>query len=126
KSATALVEAIEASKKQPFSRLLFALGIEDVGEIAAKQLARHFGSMDDLANASEDDILAIHGMGEKIAKSVTEWFGRAESRRLVKKLQGRGLKFDEPRPKSTGALKGMTVVLTGTLDTLSRDQATEL
>jgi DNA ligase (NAD+) len=126
KSATALVEAIEASKKQPFSRLLFALGIEDVGEIAAKQLARHFGTMDDLANASLDDILAIHGMGEKIAKSVTEWFDRAESRRLIKKLQGRGLKFDEPRPKSTGALKGKTVVITGTLETLSRDQATEL
>ncbi|HEX7939400.1 MAG TPA: NAD-dependent DNA ligase LigA, partial [Gemmatimonadaceae bacterium] len=126
KSANGLVDAIDASKKQPFSRLLFALGIEDVGEIAAKQLARHFGTMDDLANASEDDILAIHGMGETIAKSVTEWFGRAASKRLIEKLRRRGLTFDEPRPKSTGALKGMTVVLTGTLDTLSRDQATEL
>jgi len=126
KSATALVEAIAASKKQPFSRLLFALGIEDVGEIAAKQLARHFGTMDELAKASEDDILAIHGMGETIAKSVTEWFGRAVSKRLIEKLRRRELTFDEPRPKSTGALKGMTVVLTGTLETLSRDQATEL
>jgi DNA ligase (NAD+) len=126
KSATALVEAIAASKKQPFSRLLFALGIEDIGETVAKQLARHFGTMDALADATADDILAIHGMGGTIAKSVTEWFGRAESRRLIKKLQGRGLTFDEPRPKSTGALKGMTVVITGTLETLSRDQATEL
>ncbi len=126
KSATALVEAIEASRQQPFSRLLFGLGIESVGEIAAKQLARHFGTMDELAKASLDDLLAIHGMGETIAKSVTNWFGRAASRRLVEKLRRRGLTFDEPRPKSSGALKGKTVVLTGTLETLSREQATEL
>jgi DNA ligase (NAD+) len=126
KSANALVDAIAASRSQPFSRLLFALGIEDVGEIAAKQLARHFGAMDELAKASLDDILAIHGMGETIAKSVTDWFGRAASKRLIEKLRRRGLTFDEPRPKSTGALKGKTVVLTGTLETLSRDQATEL
>jgi DNA ligase (NAD+) len=126
KSANALVDAIAASKKQPFSRLLFALGIEDVGEIAAKQLARHFGTMDALAEAGMDGILGIHGMGETIAKSVTEWFDRAQSKRLIEKLRRRGLTFDEPRPKTTGALKGMTVVITGTLDTLSRDQATEL
>jgi DNA ligase (NAD+) len=126
KSATALVNAIAASRKQPFSRLLFALGIEDVGEIAARQLARHFGSMDALAAATPDDILAIHGMGETIAHSVTDWFGRAASRRLIEKLRRRGLTFDEPRPKSSGALKGRTVVLTGTLETLSREQATEL
>jgi DNA ligase (NAD+) len=126
KSANALVDAIAASKKQPFSRLLFALGIEDVGEIAAKQLARHFGTMDALAEAGTEGILEIHGMGETIAKSVTEWFGRAQSKRLIEKLRRRGLTFDEPRPKTTGALKGKTVVITGTLDTLSRDQATEL
>ena len=126
KSATALVDAIAASRKQPFSRLLFGLGLEDVGEIAAKQLARHFGTMDALAAAGPEDILAIHGMGETIATSVTEWFGRAVSRRLVKKLRRRGLTFDESRAKSSGALKGMTVVLTGTLQTLSREQATEL
>jgi DNA ligase (NAD+) len=126
KSATALVDAIAASRAQPLSRLLLALGIEDVGEIAAKQLARHFGTMDAVAGASTDDILAIHGMGETIAQSVTAWFGRAASRRLIEKLRRRGLTFDEPRPKSTGALKGMTVVLTGTLDTLSRDEAAEL
>jgi len=61
-----------------------------------------------------------------IAKSVTEWFGRASSRRLIEKLRRRGLTFDEPRPKTTGALRGMTVVLTGSLESLSRDQAAEL
>jgi DNA ligase (NAD+) len=126
KSASALVEAIAASKSQPLSRLLLGLGIEDVGEIAAKQLARHFGTMDDLAKAGTDDLLAIHGMGETIAKSVTEWFGKASSRRLIEKLRRRGLTFDEPRSKTSGALRGMTVVLTGSLESLSRDQAAEL
>jgi len=126
RSASALVEAIAASKTQPLSRLLLGLGIDDVGEIAAKQLARHFGTMDELAKAGSDNLLAIHGMGETIAKSVTEWFGKASSRRLIEKLRRRGLTFDEPRPKTSGALRGMTVVLTGSLESLSRDQAAEL
>ena len=126
RSAEQLVEAIAASKQQPLSRLLFALGIDNVGEIAAKQLARHFGTLDAIAQASTDDILAIHGMGETIADSVTEWFGNAAARRLVEKLRRRGLTLDEPRPKTSGALKGMTVVLTGSLVTLTREQATEL
>ena len=126
KSAEQLVDAIAASKTQPLSRLLFALGIDHVGEIAAKQLARHFGTIDALLAATKDDVLAIHGMGEAIADSVTDWFGNAGARRLVEKLRRRGLTFDEPRAKTTGALRGMTVVLTGTLETLSREQATEL
>ena len=126
KSASALVDAIAASKTQPLSRLLLGLGIDDVGEIAAKQLARHFGTMDELAKAGTDDLLAIHGMGETLAKSVTEWFGKAASRRLVEKLRRRELTFDEPRSKMTGVLRGMTVVLTGSLESLSRDQAAEL
>jgi len=126
RSAEQLVDAIQASKSQPLSRLLFALGIDNVGEIAARQLARHFGTMDALLAATRDDVLAIHGMGETIADSVTDWFGNAAARRLVEKLRRRGLTLDEPRPKTTGALRGMTFVLTGTLDTLSREQATEL
>jgi DNA ligase (NAD+) len=126
KSAEQLVEAIQASKAQPLSRLLFALGIDNVGEIAAKQLARHFGTMDELAKATREDILAIHGMGETLATSVTQWFGNAGARRLVEKLRRRGLTFEEPRQKTSGALRGMTVVLTGTLPTLSRERATEM
>jgi len=126
KSAESLVEAIQASKTQPLSRLLFALGIDHVGEIAAKQLARHFGTMDDLAKASVDDILAIHGMGDTIAQSVSDWFRNSGAKKLIDRLRKRGLNFEEPRQKTTGALRGMTVVLTGTLDSLSREQATEL
>jgi DNA ligase (NAD+) len=126
KSAETLMDAIQASKAQPLSRLLFALGIDNVGETAAKQLARHFGTMDDLAKASEGDVLAMHGMGETIARSVTDWFRNAAAKKLVERLRKRGLTFEEPRQKTTGALRGMTFVLTGTLDTLSREQATEL
>jgi DNA ligase (NAD+) len=126
RSAEQLVEAIQASKAQPLSRLLFGLGIDHVGEIAAKQLARHFGTMEALENATEEDVLAIHGMGETIAKSVTEWFRNKQARKLVDRLRQRGVNPEEPRQKSTGALKGTTVVLTGTLPTLSREQATEI
>lgn len=126
RSAEQLVQSIEASKRQPLSRLLFALGIEHVGGIAARQLARHFGTMDALLNATEEDILAIHGMGETIAKSVTQWFRDASARRLIEKLRRRGLNFEEPRQHTAGALRGMTFVLTGTLPNLSRDQTTEL
>jgi DNA ligase (NAD+) len=126
KSAEQLADAIAASKMQPLSRLLFGLGIDHVGEIAAKQLARHFGTLDAIANATREDVLAIHGMGETIADAVTAWFANAGARRLIEKLRRRGLTLDEPRPKTTGALRGMTVVLTGTLETLSREQATEL
>lgn len=126
RSAEQLVEAIHASKAQPLSRLLFALGIDNVGETAAKHLAKAFGTMDELANASDEDILALHGMGETLAKSVTGWFRNAAARRLIEKLRRRGLTFEEPRQKTSGALKGMTVVLTGTLVSLSREKATEL
>jgi DNA ligase (NAD+) len=128
KSAEQLVDAIAASKAQPLSRLLLGLGIDHVGEIAAKQLARHFGTLDAIAGATREDVLAIHGMGEAIADSVTAWFANASARRLIEKLRRRELTFDEPRPTTTGggALRGMTVVLTGTLETLSREQATEL
>ncbi|HEU4997257.1 MAG TPA: NAD-dependent DNA ligase LigA [Gemmatimonadaceae bacterium] len=126
KSAQQLVDAITASKAQPLSRLLFALGIDHVGAIAATQLARHFGTMDALMGATEADVLEIHGMGEAIAASLTGWFGQSEARRLIERLRKRELNFEEPRPKTTGALRGKTFVLTGTLETLSREQATEL
>ncbi|MEX2178187.1 MAG: NAD-dependent DNA ligase LigA [Gemmatimonadaceae bacterium] len=126
RSAEQLVEAIQASKAQPLSRLLFGLGIDNVGGTAARQLARHFGALDALAEASAGDILAIHGIGEAIADSVTAWFANADARRLVDKLRRRGLSLEEPRQETAGALRGMTFVITGTLDTLSREQATEL
>jgi len=126
RSAEQLVEAIAASKAQPLSRLLLALGIDHVGETAAKQLARHFGTMDGLANATTEDVLGVHGMGEAIASSVVNWFSDEGAKRLIEKLRERSLTFEEPRQATSGALKGMTVVITGTLPSLSRERATEL
>src|SRR6185437_3589391 len=123
KSAEALVAAIAASKAQPLSRLLFALGIEHVGEIAAKQIARHFSAMHAIADATADQILAVHGIGDTIAESIAAWFADPQARSLVDRLRERGLTMDEPRTSTGEAFKGLTVVITGTLPTLSREQA---
>jgi DNA ligase (NAD+) len=126
-SAKNLVDAIEASKRQPLSRLLFGLGIRHVGQTAAQLLARHFGTMDALAAATADDVLAIRGIGEGIAVAVVAFFHDPSARDLVRKLAAAGVTMAEPRSVSAGgALKGMTFVVTGTLPTLSRTQATEL
>lgn len=127
KSAENLVAAIEASKAQPLSRLLFGLGIRHVGATAAQLLARHFGTMSALAEATADDILSIRGIGEGIAVAVVEFFQDDSARALVAKLTKLGLTMSEPKPvASGGAFKGMTFVVTGTLPTLSRAAATEL
>jgi DNA ligase (NAD+) len=130
KSAESLVAAAQASKAQPLSRLLFALGIEHVGETAARQIAKHFGTMEALETASEAEVLAVHGIGETIAHSIATWFADENAKRLVARLRVRGLTLTEPRSDGrgagSGAFKGMTVVITGTLPTLSREQATQL
>jgi DNA ligase (NAD+) len=123
KSAEALVAAVEASKAQPLSRLLFALGIANIGEIAAKQIAKHFCKMDAIAEASVDDVLEVHGIGDTLAESLVSWFADKKARRLIERLRERGLNFEEPQTTTGGALKGVTAVITGTLPTLSREQA---
>jgi DNA ligase (NAD+) len=127
RSASALVDAIGASKSRPFSKLLYALGIRHVGEIAAQILARHFGSLNKLADASVDDIASVRGVGRVIAEAVHGFFHDRTGKRLVERLRQRGLNFSEPQAAvAGGALAGRTVVLTGTLPTLSRNEATEL
>jgi DNA ligase (NAD+) len=126
KSAENLVAGIEASKQQPLSRLLFGLGIGGVGEVVAKQIARHFGTMERLANASEEEILEVRGTGEAIARAIVEWFSDPQAVALVAQLADRGLTMTEPTAASSGALKGKTVVITGTLPSLSRQEATDL
>ncbi|HEX6534994.1 MAG TPA: NAD-dependent DNA ligase LigA [Gemmatimonadaceae bacterium] len=127
KSAENLVKAIEAAKTQPLSRLLNGLGIRHVGEGAAQLLARHFGTLDALAAATEEEILAVRGIGEIIARSVVSYFANATTKRLVEKLRKAGVNFTEPRARSAGSgLAGKTVVITGTLPRLSRKEATEL
>jgi DNA ligase (NAD+) len=127
KSSENLVAGIQASKAQPLSKLLFALGIENIGETAAKQLARQFGTMDAVAAATKEDIVAVHGIGETLADSLVSWFADERARALVRRLAERGVNMTEPQASvASGALKGMTVVITGTLPTLSREHATAL
>jgi DNA ligase (NAD+) len=127
KSANALIGAISASKSQPLSRLLTGLGIPHVGETAARLLARHFGSLKALSSASAEQIEAIRGLGDVIAQSVASFFHDPSVRSLMTRLERAGVKLDEPtHVAASGALTGQTVVITGTLPTLSRSQAAAL
>jgi DNA ligase (NAD+) len=127
KSATNLVAAIADARTRPLSRLLFALGVRHVGSTAADLLARRFGTLEALADASESDILAVRGIGAIIARAVTAFFADPSARRLITKLRRAHVNFTEPEHvKAGGVFEGMTVVITGTLPSLSREQATAL
>jgi len=127
KGTDALIAAIEASKSQPLSRLMGALGIRHVGATAAQVLARHFGTLDNIASAGRADVLAVRGMGGVIADAVVSYFNDPSAREMMGALRKAGVNFAEPRKVAAGgALTGKTVVITGTLPTLTRAQATEL
>lgn len=127
KSAEQLVASIAASKSQPLSRLLFGLGIRHVGSTAAELLSYEFRTMDALVAASEDRVASVRGIGDVIARSVTDYFRDRSNLRLVEKLRVRQLTFEEPQAAAAdGVLRGQTVVITGTLPTLSRQQAIDL
>jgi DNA ligase (NAD+) len=127
KSAENLVQAMQTAKQQPLSRLLFALGIRHVGAQAAQLLARQFGSMDALMSATPEQLAAVRGIGDIIAQSVGEYFANPSVRDLVERMRARGLRFDEPNAvQADGPLTGATVVITGTLPSLSRGEATAL
>jgi DNA ligase (NAD+) len=127
KSAQQLVEAIQASERQPLSVLLFALGIRHVGAQGAKLLARHFGTMEALAKASAEEISAIRGVGPAIAEAVAGFFAEPRNRTLIERLEKLGLTMKEPvAATSGGRLAGQIFVITGTLPSLSRQKAAEL
>jgi DNA ligase (NAD+) len=125
KSAKALVDAIADSKSRPLSRLLFGLGIRHVGSEAAVLLARRFSTLDALAGASYEDVESIHGIGPSIAESVVAYFRDEQAKQLLARLKALGLRTDEPAAAAaTGsAFAGMTVVITGTLTSMSRNDA---
>jgi len=126
-SADQLVAAIEASKSRPLSSLLFGLGIRHVGKTVAVLLARRFGTMHALMQASEETINAVQGIGPTIAAAVVAFFSEPRNTELVGQLERAGLGFTEPGAAGgDGALAGRTYVLTGTLPTLSRTEATGL
>lgn len=126
-SAANLLAAIEASKKRPLERLLPALGIRFVGSEVAGILVQNFASMDELMQADREALEAVEGIGPKIADSIVEWFTIDNNRHLIVKLSRAGLRMGgEPRGPRTGPLAGMTFVITGTLPSMSRDQAKAL
>jgi DNA ligase (NAD+) len=125
KSASSAIEAIDHSKRTPFSRVLLGLNIPDVGWVTAQSLARHFGSVDRLAGASQEEIVEVDGIGPERAEAIAEWFSEGENQRLVDELKQLGLRFEagaEERPVE-GPLTGSTYVITGTLESFSRDEA---
>jgi DNA ligase (NAD+) len=124
KSASNVIAAIEHSKRTPFSRVLLGLNIPDVGWVTAQNLARHFGDVDKLAKATQEEIVEVDGIGPERAEAIAEWFADAENLALVEELR-KDLNFrlsPEERPVQ-GTLTGATYVITGTLESFSRDEA---
>jgi DNA ligase (NAD+) len=126
-SAHKLVAAVEASKRQPFGRVLYALGIEEVGYVTGRNLAQHFRTIDALLEASEEKIEQTPGVGPKMAHLIREQLDDPQMRELIADLHEQGLRLQEEGPApGDGPLADKTLVLTGTLPTLTREQATEL
>jgi DNA ligase (NAD+) len=125
KSAANLLGEIERSKENDLSRLLFALGIRHVGEKAAATLARRFASLDDVMAASEEELQNVDEVGPNTAAAIVAWFSHPRHRELVEKLRSRGVNFlsRQSRPAAEGPLAGKTVVVTGTLPGVTREEA---
>jgi DNA ligase (NAD+) len=125
-SANRLVERIQASKERPFGNVLFGMGIEGVGYVTGRNLAQRFRSIDALANASADEIAETPGIGPKVAALIEEQFDDPDMLALVEDLKALGLRLEsEGPPPGEGVLSGKTLVLTGTLPDLTREEATE-
>jgi len=125
RSVTNVLASIEASKTQPFSRVLFGLNIPDVGWVTAQNLARHFIGVDRLLRATQEEIQEVDGIGPDRAASIAEWFSDEQNRALVHELRKLGLRLEvgeEERPVE-GPLTGAQYVITGTLDAFTRDEA---
>jgi DNA ligase (NAD+) len=124
-SARNLVGSLEASKAQPFERVLYGLGIPGVGYVNARNLARHLGSMDALVAATEDQLVEVEGIGPIMARTIVETLAEDRTRELIDRLERAGLVMRAERPAAPvdGPLAGKTLVLTGTLPNLTRDDA---
>jgi len=127
KSANNLLFGLELSKKIPFERVLFGLGIRFVGETSAKKLARHFGSIDDLMKASYDDLIEVDEIGGKIANSILEFFGDTEIQQLIDRLKEKGIQFiGEKKEFNKGVFTGKIIVVSGVFSVFNRDELKEL
>ena len=126
KSAENLLEALEKSKNNDLYRVIYGLGIRHIGEKAAKLLAQRFGTMDAILTATEEDVLSIDGFGSVMAKSVVAFFVLAPSRELVERLKLAGVNMQAQNARKDNRFEGKTFVLTGTLPTLTRNEASAL
>jgi DNA ligase (NAD+) len=126
KSAANLLAAIERSKENDLYRVIYALGIRHIGQKAAKLLADRFGDMNSLMNATADEIASIDGFGDIMAQSAAKFFALPQSRHFINKLREAGVNMQKKGVEADNRFSGMTFVLTGTLPTLKRDEASAL
>ncbi len=128
KSARNLIAAVNEKKTIPLARFLYALGIRNVGENLAAILAREFGRLENVMSAGRDDLLAIEGVGPEIAESILRFFGQAENQDAIRQILDSGVRIQPPAEKETtpSPFSGKTVVLTGTLASMTRSRAKEI
>ncbi len=124
-AAKKLLAAIEASKEQDLSRLIYALGIRQVGAKTGKVLAGAFGSLDALMNATEEALKQVNDVGDVTASFIAQWFAQSQSRHLIQRLKDAGVNFESKRVLTDARFSGMTFVLTGALSKFTREEATE-
>lgn len=124
-AAKKLLSAIEASKEQDVSRLIYALGIRQVGAKTGKTLASAFGSLDALMEASEEELRTVSDVGEVTAAFIAQWFAQSQSRHMLQRLKDAGVNFESKRIQTDTRFSGMTFVLTGALSRFTREEATE-
>ena len=123
--AKKLLNAIEGSKNRDLSRLIYALGIRQVGAKAGKTLAAAFGDLDGLMNATLEELTAVDDVGQITAQNITDWFGQSSAKEMVERLRNAGVNFVSQRVVTDARFAGMTFVLTGALSKFTRDEATE-
>jgi DNA ligase (NAD+) len=126
KSAQNVLGEIEKSKQADLARLIYAIGIRFVGERTAQFLAEHFGSMDKLMEAALEDLYEAEEIGPKVAQSIVEFFHEKRNRDVIEKLRRAGLQFEQKKRRTGGSLEGLQFVLTGSLPSLSREEATRM
>ena len=124
-AAKKLLKAVEASKQQDVSRLIFALGIRQVGSKAGKVLASHFGSLDALMAATLEELMEVPDVGDVTARNIAEWFAQPQSQHLIERLRQAGVNFESKRVITDTRFAGKIFVLTGALSKFTREEATE-
>ena len=125
KAAEKLLTSIEKSKQQDLSRLIYALGIRQVGAKTGKILSSAFGSLDALMAASQEELTEVPDVGSITAANICSWFAQEQSRHLIERLRSAGVNFESKRVMSDNRFAGKTFVLTGALSKFTREEATE-